>query len=208
MTQPIATWLKDILPRTPGIHRKVAKRELLLTCREFCVDSGVWREVLEPVDIVADTNEYTFVSSDPTADVFQILYVESEGRPLTKITQRPLDATTPTGTPRAWYPKAMNVVRLWPTPNAALPATLRARVLLTLKDTATEVPDFFYTKFYDALLDGVLGRIFAHPAKGYTNPELGQYHLRRFRAAIKTATGQGIQGGVVGQDWTFPPYAK
>lgn len=208
MTQPIATWLKDVLPRTPGANRKVVKREFLLACREFCIDSGVWREVIGGIDTVAGTSGYTLTSADVTADVFQILQVEYKGMPLMKTTQRPMDETTPSGTPTRWYPSGMNTFELWATPDVSETDAVRARVLLCLKDSATVVPDFFYTRFYDALLDGVLGRLYSHPAKAYSNVDLGQYHLRRFRGAIKTATGHGIQGGVVGQDWTYPPFAK
>lgn len=208
MTQPISTWLKDILPRTPGVVRKVAKREFLLACREFCVDSGVWREVVGGIDTVAGTADYTVTSADASADVFQIIGVEYKGTTLKIATQRPRDETTPSGTPTIWYPNGMNGFTLWATPDTSETDAIRARVLLCLKDTATDVPDFFYTRFYDALLDGVLGRLYSHPAKAYSNVDLGQYHLRRFRSAIKTATGHGIQGGVKGNDWSFPVFAK
>lgn len=138
----------------------------------------------------------------------QILELEYKGKPLRKLAGRPPgDAST--GTPVSWFlGPAPNQVTLWPTPDQTEADVLTARVVLNILPTATDLPDFAYIHHYDALLDGVLGKLYSHPAKPYSNATLAQYHLRRFQNGIGVATGQAKQGYVKGQNWTYPTYDK
>lgn len=207
MSEPIATWLQDILPRTPGVVRAVAKREFVLAAREFYRQSASWRETLAAVDVTAGDPTYTATPTDATSEVLQIVAVEYDGLPLDPKVDRPL-GDVPTGTPTMWYPTGRSTFVLWPTPETTKLATLIVRVLLQPKDDTTTLPDMAYQLHYDALLDGVLGRLYAHPAKPYSNLTGAQYHLGRFRNAIAAAAGAAKQGNINGQNWTFPPYGK
>lgn len=206
MTAATALWLKDIIPRTPGIVRQVAKRELILTAREFYRDSYAWREVVESV--YWDDGLFEFVVPTPYiyAEVIQVTQVEVNGQPLTPKVERPL-GDRQNGTPTSWFPTGPDTIEIWPTPEM-YEDTLRIRVVLIPDVEATDLPDLAAAKHYEALLDGVLGRIYAHPAKPYSNPQLGEYHLRRFRSAIGAAAGEFKQGGFAGQNWTFPRFGK
>lgn len=206
MSQSLSIWLKDILPRTPGVVRAVAKRELILAAREFYRDSAAWREVTDNFYFDVGDYTYTAVSSDASAEVMLITGVEANGSPLTKKAERPTGERT-TGTPLYWIPTGGGTFQLWPTPDMYEDEVVVRTILIPAATTST-LPDIAYTLHYDALLDGVLGRLYAHPAKPYSNPTLGQYHLTRFRNAIGAAAGMTKQGGAPGQNWSFPPFAK
>lgn len=208
MSYPISTWMRDVLPRTPGANRKVLRREFVLTCREFFTQSCTWRALVEGIDLVGGTASYTVPSPDATGEIFQIATVEYAGRPLTPLVRRPVTETTPTGTPTCWYPNGTNSFTLWPTPENTEDDAVRCEVFLTLVDTATMVPDIAYQRFYDVLLDGVLGRMFSHPMKPYSSPDLGTYHLKRFRSAMSEFTGMAKQGFINGQNWVYPGFGK
>lgn len=213
MTQPIATWLKDLLPRTPGAQRAVVLREFRLAAQEFFTKSYAWRETVGP--LVASTmqdpyvsDSYTAVSADPLADVAAVLQVEFNASVLAPMPTRPLGSETPVGTPVSWYSTGLGQFSLWPAPELAVDDDLIVRVALTPKMDAADLPDLAYTRFYDALFDGALGRLYAHPAKPYSNLPGAQYHLQRFRAAIGAAAGDAKQGLINAPNWRFPRFGK
>jgi hypothetical protein len=206
MSVSLSVWLKDILPRTPGIVRQVAKRELVNAAREFYRQSGAWREVLENTYFDSGDYQYTVVPYDPESEVIQVTSVEVNGTLLTAKTERPV-GDRQSGTPTLWFPTGLDTIEIWPTPEQ-YDDEVRVRVVLIPMDTTSTLPDSAYAKHYEALLDGVLGRLYGHPAKPYSNPALAEYHLRRFRNAIGEAAAEQKQGGFAGQNWQYPKFGK
>lgn len=204
---PLTPWLKDLLPYTPSIVRSVAKRELIKAAREFYRDSTAWQEVTDDYDFSANEWVYDVVpQSRANSEVIQILSVEVGGTALDGKAQRPVGVRGK-GTPTAWYPVSSVEFEVWPTPDTNV-SNVTVRTILIPTNTATQFPDVAASKHYDALMDGALGRIYAHPAKPYSDPQRAEYHLRRFRSAIATAKGEAIQGGFAGQNWAYPRYGK
>lgn len=206
MSVSIAVWLKDLLPRTPGVVRAVAKRELILAAREFYRDSDSWSEVVESVFFADDDFSYEVLSHHADAEVVRVISIEVNGSLLLAKSERPI-GDRGDGTPHTWYPTGPATVQIWPTPEM-YDDEVRIRVKLIPTVEATTLPDIAQTRHYDGILDGVLGRLYSHPAKPYSNPTLAQYHLTRFRAAIGVAKGEAIQGGFAGQNWLYPRFGK
>jgi hypothetical protein len=205
----INVWLKDLLPRTPGVSRTVATREFRLAAREFFSQSRAWRETLPPVAVVADQAEYTPVPTDPTnSELLAVDAVEFNGRPLNKLAGRPPGTDTTGISPWAWFSPEPGAVSVWPTPNQDQADGLRFHISLVPTITATVLPDWVFQRYYDALLDGTLGRLYAHPAKAYSNLTGAEYHLRRFRTSIQQASGDAKQGHNNAQNWSFPRFGK
>lgn len=203
------TWLRDILPRTPGIVRKVAKRELVLACREFFEKSCAWRTVVGPKNMVANKKNYYTGPYDAYTDVVRVFSVELQGQPLSVMLRRPSGVEPEATVPHSYYiGETPDHVRVWPMPNSSLTNALTFYLALTPKVTVTRLPRIAQTHFYDAILDGVLGRVYAHPAKPYSNATLGQYHLNRFRAAIGNYAGEARKGFGEATSWGFPRFGK
>lgn len=203
------TWLKDILPRTPGIVRKVAKRELVLACREFFEQSAAWRVVVGPKNLVANKRTYYTSPYDAYSDVVRVFSVELNGAPLKVMLRRPAGQEPSATTPYAYFiGSSPSQVRVWPTPSTSVTNGLTYYIALTPKVTVTKLPSVAQTHFYDAILDGVLGRIYAHPAKPYSNPGLGEYHLKRFRAAIGRYSAEAKKGFGEAVSWSYPRFGK
>lgn len=205
MSESIATWLKDFLPRTPGAVRAVAKRELINAAREFFRESAAWIYVVDDVDFAAGTYTYTLTPPDANSEILQIYSVESNGLPLTFKVERPAGERE-TGTPRFWYADKA-VLTLWPTPVEADTQVVIRSILIPTAST-TVLPDVAASKYYEGILDGALARMYGHPAKPYSNPAYATYHLNRFRNAIGVAAGERKTGGASGQNWQFPAFGK
>lgn len=206
MSVSISIWLRDVLPRTPGIVRAVARREFNNTAREFYRQSTAWREVCESVYFDSGDFQYTVVPQSSDSEVIQVTSVEVNGIPLTAKTERPL-GDRGSGTPTIWYPTGLATIEIWPTPEM-YDDEVRVRAILIPTETATTLPDIAAGKHYEALLDGLLGRLYGHPSKPYSNPSLATYHLNRFRNAIGEAAAEQKQGGFAGQNWQFPKFGK
>lgn len=207
MTTSISVWLKDILPRTPGVVRAVAKRELLLAAREFYRVSLAWREVLDNYEFISDVYGYTVTTNNADAEVYRIMAVEVDGLPLNGRTERPAGTRSTATSPTDWYATGNDTFDIWPTPDQYVDDVV-VRVALLPTESATTLPTQALNDHYEVILDGVLGRLYSHPAKAYSNPEMATYHMRRFRDGIAWARGEQTQGGKAGQNWYFPPFAK
>jgi hypothetical protein len=204
----IDTWLKDLLARTPNAVRKVVRREFLLACRQFFEESRAWRVVIGPKDCRANKENYILSPYDAYADVVSVISVEFNGSPLATFPRRPSDVTQEGATPSGYWLEAPDRVRLWPTPTQTTEDALTFYVALKPKESVTHLPKIAATHLYDALLDGALSRLYAHPAKAYTNPPLAQYHAQKFRGAIGNFSAQGKSGFSGAQTWSFPRFGK
>lgn len=204
----IETWLRDLLPRTPGINRKVMKREFILAAREFFERSLAWRVVIGPKDMRADKKRYIMSPYDAYADIVRVLSVELNTFPLAAATRRPTKPDFSAPSPRLYWLETPDTIRLHPIPNVTQEDALMFSVALTPKQTVSHLPRIAQTHFYDALLDGALGRVYSHPAKPYSNPTLGQYHLQRFRAAIGSFAGLAKAGFTSNAEWRYPRFGK
>lgn len=206
MTAPISLWLKDVLPMTPGAVRTVVKREFQLCAREFYRDSTAWREVIESVYWADGLYQFTVPTPHSYAEVMQVVEVEVNGQALRMSSERPR-GNRPDGTPTTWFSTGPDSIEIWPTPEM-YEDTVRVRAMLLPTEDTTVLPDVAKTRHYEGLRDGLLGRLYGHPAKPYSNPTLAQYHLSRYRNAIATAKGEFIQGGNAGQNWQYPRFGK
>ena len=202
------TWLKDLLPRTPGAVRPVVKRELVLAVREFYTQSLAWRVVIGPKNMKAGKKLYTMSPYDAYADVVKVFSVELEGSPLRRYVRRPAGAEPAADRPTGFFLEDVDNVRLWPAPVVAVDDGLTFYVALTPKQTVTHLPRMAMSHHYDALLDGALGRLYNHPAKPYTDPLRSSYHLRRFRGFIAEFRSAAREGNVDAPSWTFPKFGR
>lgn len=200
-------WLQDMLTHTPGAIRKVVKRELILAAREFFEQSSCWRVVVGPKNLVANKKRYYMSPYDAYSDIVQVLSVELNGMPLRALLRRPAGTEPDASAPHSYFLEAPDAIRLWPMANTSQTNALTFYVALTPKQTVKHLPAMARSHWYDALLDGALGRIMAHPAKPYSDAVRSQYHLQRFRAAIGKYAGAAKQAGNEGA-WAYPRFGK
>ena len=204
----ISTWLKDLLPRTPGASRVVVGREFINMAREFYEQSLSWRVTLTAVDLVADTAEYTLTPPSAESVICGVLGVQVDNRDIPPSYRKPTREDQGSNRPSTWYITAPATVRLFPTPSAALTGGLVPYVALMPAVAATTLPEISLVHHYEALLDGAFGRLYAHPAKPYSNVAGAEYHLRRFRNAIALHRGEAKLGNIGAAAWRFPAFAK
>ena len=204
------TWLRDMLPVTPGCTAKVRKRALILACREFFEQSSAWRVTIGPKHMVANKKRYYMSPYDAYANVVRVFSVEYDGLPLPPLNRRPVRSVVSTDTTRPlyYYMDTPEVVCLHPLPTVTVEEMLTFYVALMPKQSVTHLPRVASTHFYDAIYDGALGRLYSQPAKPYSDTEKAAYHLNRFRAAIGKYAGQAKTNFSSAATWRFPVFGK
>lgn len=180
----------------PGASEAGLKIELYNVFKEFFDETSSWTETLT-MNSVADTDTYMLV---PTSGQIVRLagVVDENDLPLPAVVDSigVLNATIKFRNPFT----AVQEFRAYVIKTVALP---------TDKEDFPIVPDWAIPLWSTGIIDGVLGRMMAQPAKSYSNPSQARYHLGRFQDALAKAMTAMTRRHTVGtQAWRFPSFAK
>lgn len=198
------TWLKDSLPDLPGVVRSVAERQLILACREFFDRTYAWQVALPDQHAKAGARQYWLSPYDQVSNVVGVLGIGFNGTQLTPLKQRPARIAEST-TPSHYYAASIpDCIELFPQLTEDVDEALTFYLALTPKQSVEHLPRIAAIKFYDAILDGFLARMYMQPNKPYSQPQLGVERRRSFVAAISRFKGLARQGFVQAQDWAYP----
>ena len=94
--------------------------------------------------------------------------------------------------------------KLYPELTDAVVGGLEIEVALTPKLDTVTFPRQITTKFYDALVEGFLGRMYAHPNKPYSAPAMAMKMQSNFRRRIGYYMAQAKGGYNGAQSWSYP----
>jgi hypothetical protein len=163
------------------------RAQLYETLEEFFDGSNCWQENIS-FTVLPDTLDYQL-------------------RPLTGRTLRLLHVLDQNNVPQQAVMPAIETVHfLYPYTNAQ---PMLAVVVKTVTDPLLcfppHIPDWLLPTFGFKILDGVLGNMMLQPGASYSNPQLAQFHLARFRDAIAHARVAMMKANTIGaQAWAFP----
>jgi hypothetical protein len=212
-TESYDTFLKDTLPELPGAIRSVALRELRLTLREFFEKSYAWTKTVTGVAAVAGENGIQITDGDNNTEVIALLHAaygsNSEGFiDLGNLAERPTKYETGSS-PTHWYVSSNpDELVLYPYLDAVPSKTLTVKVALipdfAIDPNADTLPRQVVLKYYDAICEGFLARMYGQPNKPYSAPVLGQQKRHNFLRAIGFYAAQRKQGYNQSQNWQFP----
>jgi hypothetical protein len=199
----IERFMKNARVRLPGATDDALQLELFNTMDEFFKGSNVWRE-----DIAVAIG-----ASQPAGTIY---YVVPEGPALVDRLMWTYQAPTDPNQLRG--PQVLDVAMSIPgeltlgtQPSQDL--TYVVTVSLTVQDPIhrdgyVSFPAWVLARYRNAILDGLLGKMFSQPAKPWTNNQLAVLHLRKFASAIATARNEANKNNVYkAQSWRFPSFA-
>jgi hypothetical protein len=163
---------------------------------EFAMRSMAWRAT-SSMNVTASQSAYT-VPAPTDAAVSQVLSVGVSGFWLEPVlidtlarTQGWDTATASTAT--NYYIQTPGIVSLYPIPTTTVIGALSFQTALQPTQNCLTVPDFLYTYFAQAIIDGALYYLMSTPGKDYSNPELALYHRQLFETGIATASANAAQ---------------
>jgi hypothetical protein len=185
--------VKNTMTQLPGALLDVVKLELFNVLEEFFNDTSIWKEDIE-LDITAGETEY-FVTPEATnaARITRLERVESNDANKFEIKATMVEPGT-------------IVLNIEPTTNQEA----IAKVILTVGDPQDRdgypfSPEWIVQKWYGGLVDGLIGKLMAQPAKPYTNERMSIFHTRKFESAKSQARAAARHTNLQGaQRWRFP----
>ena len=183
--------------RLPGALDAAIQMELFVVLKEFFSGSNCWYEDIaftaNPTDsdVWADPDAYTYDLIPCDGTITRLIHVvDGSGRTIKASMPHP-------GTLLLAYAPSE-------------PETYTARVALTVVDPVTregypQFPDWLLHRYFEDILDGLLGRMMSQLAKPYSAPQVAAVHLRKFKQAIQKAKVEASRQNVYGaQNWRFP----
>ncbi len=158
----ISVFFDEAATRLSGAPLETIKQELRGTLREFYVRSGSWVVESSGKTIRANKRDYNF-EPQQTGNVLAVYACKVDGRPVGFSGTREPGAIQLTIAYSEDKPKA-------------LVATL------SLKPSSYNlIPEETVTYDFDAILDGLTGRMFMMPDRPWSNSPQAPYYLKRFR---------------------------
>ncbi len=216
-TEDLDTILQDTLPQLPGAVRAVAERELRLAMREFFERSYAWRTTIEAIDAPAGDTAIWLQDAndgDTNSDVVAILQVRLDSDPggqgtvrrvLTPIGGKPARTYNNQNYPVGWRMTSnADEFKLYPYLTTSITGGLECDVALMPKMDAATFPRQITSKFYDAIVEGFLARMYLHPNKPYSAPAMGMQMRSSFKRRIGYYMAQAKMGYNNSQVWGFP----
>ncbi len=213
-TESIERVVKDLVPQLPGAIRSVIARECRLAMREFFERSLAWIVEIDGIAIPTGDQAIQITDGDPNTEVISILRVavgEPDGNftELPAFGRPPLNITSTNSDPVGWYVTSNpDEIKLHPYQEVATTKVLRVTAgLIPAFDIDVNdltLPRQITLKFYDAILNGTLARLYMHPNKPYSQPVLGTKLRHNFLRQIGYYAAQRKKGFNNSQMWRFP----
>ena len=213
-TVSIHDLLKDAIPELPGVVRSVAEREMRLTLREFFEKSFAWTKVVKDVAPVTGENPIQVDDGDANTEIIGVLAVaigkDGEGyNPLRPIPSRPYNESTSGGLPSHYYITSNpDEFGLYPYMDDVSTYDLTVEVALIpafdIDASQNTIPRQVLLKYYDAIMQGFLARMYGHPNKPYSAPMVAQQLRHNFLRSIGYYAAQRKTGYNNSQNWRFP----
>ena len=198
----IATIRSLVITQIPLAPDMLIDRTLIEIARDFCVYTRAWRSSVAAT-VTADTLEVAL--TPPTGgELVDVVKATLNGNPLTKKTQVQLDEETPRwrtqSSAGSYITKGdtLNEVLVAPLSSTTYTSGLTVRAAWKPALTATTLDDMLISNHSDALIDGVLGKLFGLPDKPWTSGGLASHYQASFEIKKDVARQQSTDGDMKG----------
>lgn len=203
----LGRWVQDARAYLPGIAVPIVQSELRQVILEFFRKAQPWLQELGPFDLAPGQRELKlnplldgeFVEDGsievPTQQVLYVKQVLFKGQVLSPLMAAGGSAAKEATTPSGYYMPYPDLIRFVPIPTEEHLEAVTVYAVIGPKEPEEHMPQMVGTHFYDIILDGLLGRLFMHPQKPYSNREMGMYRLSQFRgkcSAVRAAAERGF----------------
>jgi hypothetical protein len=193
------TLFDDCMPELPGADAAMVLHAIKRVCNDFYERSLYSREILTPMNIVANQATYAAVSGDPTNfECGKIISVKMntgssagpvklEPRSTNQLDDELPNWSVQTGTPKYYTQTAIDNVVLAYVPDTSYTAGLLITISKLPLYAGGGIDDFVFEKFAEGLGAGVKSRMMRMPKKPWSNPNLAEEYGRYFDDEVSAA---------------------
>lgn len=152
----LAEFRPYIIPIAPGIPEFAIDRALIDSAIDFCRQTYVWQEVLDPVLLLAGVTEYEIYP--PEGAISAVLEVTTDSEDiLERATRESIRNVDRYGRPTFFVHRVPDVLEIGPAPVA--PGEAFVRVALEPKAGATQLPEGLYRDWRETIGAGAAARL-------------------------------------------------
>jgi hypothetical protein len=194
----------------PGVSNPMMDGALLQAAREFCRETYIWQQILDPLSLVEDQEEYELEVPELTRSV-AILSMFHDSIPVLPRTSGEMNRIFPgwredRGNRAQWFLSDIDPHTLRLIPYASEDeddAITQIKVALQPVNSATELPDIIYDDHSEDLVYGALVRLHRLPRQtnwSWQDAGLSNYYADLFKRAMgrtKIRVIKGFQAGPI-----------
>ena len=201
----MTSWYDELLPDMPGLDTPIGLNRIRAAVIDFCQRARCWVIDGAAITSVANTAVYALPASTvaSTEDVGVIRVTYNNGTQVTELApiSRARAAAkygdawmTYAGDPLYFLQDDPSSVRLLPVPSTGLANALVISIAIKPIRTATVVPDWFFSNYFETIAKGAKARLFAVPKKPWTDLALSQHYQSQFESDILQASSDRSAG--------------
>lgn len=167
---------RDIIMLAPSCTESVAKHMVMQTVIDFCNNSRWWRYTTDPMDVTAGEKSYQIEVPNGT-DPVAIVAAWYKSRPLailgwsSKNRAQPYNLDDRRGSPELVTQDIPTEAVLSPVPDVSETEAVVLQIALRPQRNATGADGEMLDRWYDAILNGALARVYAIPNQPFTSPD-------------------------------------
>lgn len=196
-----SAFLPHVLPYVPHCFEEQAIIAIRNACIDFCRDTLVLQQDIDPISTVAQQNTYTIDSVDSGYTVTQVMSLYYVGRRLERKSEYELqrlytmDWQQLEGTPKVWTQFNLSDVTVALKPAESVTGALTGRVAYMPTRASTTVDGVLYEVYLDDIVDGALARLKSTPDQPYSDVQGAMVHQQKFKAGCAEARSL-VNGGM------------
>lgn len=197
--KPLTDFLPRMLPYLPGCSEPLAVQTLLDSAIDFCEQSEVLREDLDPIITLVGVNNYE-LDAPSQQQVARVISVQLDGSWLQDFPvdypDKPIDmAGRPTHFSTTRNGSTLEL-KLFPQPDAAY--EIKVSVATRPLRTATQVEDDLFNLWVEPVVAGAISRVKAIPNQPFTDPQGALVMQMQAQAGVAKARREGSYGRIRG----------
>lgn len=188
--QSVDYFVQKAIIDCPGAPETLVESKLQDVLRAFYTDSTAWRQFCGPFKVVQGRQE---VQLNPVDQYTQLQYVlgaylypsvaGGNAKQYLKASPR-LFVGADTGTPAAFFMLTPDTMQMFPTPNETLGQVLYVYGVCTPLINTPRLPNISTTHHFDAIMAGLLSRLYAMPNKPWSSKESSKDYDRFYKQCL------------------------
>jgi len=190
-----------LIPLVPHVADPVAEQAIRDTCIEFCKESLIWQEQMDPIS--STQGEGVYELDVPTganlAHIIDLYYNQSRlwKKSVSEIASKySRDWMLRVGTPTVYTMLNPNEVTLVPKPDTAMQDALTGLLAFTPLRKSTGIVDYVYEEYAEEIARGAASRLMTIPNQQWTEPKAALMYRKQFMSDCANARAHVNQGQV------------
>jgi len=170
--------IEDMFIELPGCPEALIKQQLRLAARDFCRQSEAYKIELDPINLVADQQEYD-LEPGMNASIARLIWVKT-GEDIDEFTE-PLD-------PADYVLQEEYTLKLLNAPSSSITDGLVVKVALRPEfDDECDLDPFFLERYSSTIIAGAKFLLMKMPKKPWSYPDVAMLYRQEFRDGINEA---------------------